>query len=89
MTKEQKEMAGGIAAVALVGILIYLCTGFNIGVMFNRNACKPCQGSGKVLNTCFGCSGHGYVGGARCGACGGRGRVEQTCRFCAGSGRKP
>ena len=89
MTKDQKMTAGGFAAIALVGILTYLCTTFNVGVVFNKNACKPCQGNGKVLNMCLGCSGHGYHGGVKCGACGGRGRVEQTCQFCAGSGRKP
>jgi hypothetical protein len=89
MTKEQKEMAGGIAALALVGILIYLCTGFNIGALFDRKACKECWGDGKVSVNCFGCSGRGYISGAKCGACGGSGKVEQTCRFCAGSGKKP
>jgi hypothetical protein len=89
MTKERKEMVGGLAALAAVGVLVYLFSGYKIGPAVDRHACKDCRGTGQTSMACWTCSGRGYVGGAKCTACSASGRTEQVCRFCAGSGRKP
>ena len=89
MTKERKEMVGGLAALVAVGVLIYLFSGCKVWSVFDRQACKECWGTGKASMDCRACSGRGYIGGAKCAACSGSGRADQVCRFCAGSGRKP
>src|SRR5262245_12209308 len=59
MTKERKEMVGGLAALVAVGILIYLFSGCKVWSVFDRHACKECWGTGKASMDCRACSGRG------------------------------
>ena len=79
MTKAKKIVLC-IAALAIVGLLIYACvSGGSLGTV----KCPDCDGQGTV--ECGDCEGAGEIDGAACETCGGEKLV--ACETCAGEGQ--